>query len=365
MGTDTDRDGVIDAVEDRQWVLPTLKEDGSLTSEFELDSSRADTDGDGLIDGREVTFYRVDGQWAVYGPQSFSNPSLTDSDKDGLGDAEEVGPLCPSAVVVDSDSDGLTDKRDPNPCDSENIGAALNENGRAMIEGAALGETGMPDGVVTSGYNDNPGYLIGWIGLSVVPVIDIPADLRDAAQNTGQGDYGDAALDAVSLAPFLASDAPKAIKISSKWAKVNPGKSDEAYAALRKSGLTKNLKLDDRVKIASAFKQYDAAIIRIGEESDKVSLNTAKALASNLGKKNAKYLVTYDGPYALSIKRSVVGFYGEGRTINGKFIPYMNRGQIDRFADELRYLQRSDIEYRESIADIASQDGFKKGIGIL
>ncbi|WP_211206016.1 hypothetical protein [Halomicrobium katesii] len=214
----------------------------------------------------------------------------------------------------------------------------------------------MPDGVVTSGYNDNPGYLIGWIGLSVVPVIDIPADLRDAAQNTGQGDYGDAALDAVSLAPFLASDAPKAIKISTKWVKVNPGKSDEAYAALRKSGLTKNLKLDDRVKIASAFKQYDAAIIRISEDVGKKRAGTK--LAKRLDKPTAKRLATYEGPYATDIKRSVVGFYAEGSG-GDDFVRYMTIAKVKTFTSDLKYLEKTQINYRGAAQSFASQTKYR------
>ena len=73
-----------------------------------------DTDGDGLVDGEEVLKY-------------FTNPRDKDSDKDTLLDGEEVqrslarfgdgGILCPSPSNPDSDADGLVDPQDADPCD--------------------------------------------------------------------------------------------------------------------------------------------------------------------------------------------------------------------------------------------------------
>jgi|GEM_PF-2106433 len=352
IGTDDDRDGLVDEAEDQSWQFSAVSSGSSGSSTFETSSNEADTDGDGLRDGEEVTFYRKDGEWAVFTKQSYSNPTLTDTDGDGLSDGAEFGKnSCTRADTADSDFDGEIDSEDPNPCDFENLGQMYSENGRAMIEGAALGETGMPEGVFTSGYNGNTGYLVGWIGGSAVPLVEVPADLRDAAQNVAQGDWGEAALDGISLLPLFADDIPKALSISGKWAKLNPSKSDEAYLTIRKSGLTDQFRLSDRVKLANNFGKHDAAVRRLGEGMGRPG--TAETLTTNLDEAPTKRLTTYDGPYATELKRSIIGFYGEGSG-GDHLVRYMTTEKISQFTSDLHYLERANIPYSETAKSFAS-----------
>jgi hypothetical protein len=71
-----------------------------LTTDQELnagtDSNNADTDGDGLLDGEELSRHRTD-------PKNF------DTDGDGLTDGEEVNQWKTSPLVQDSDGDGYPD----------------------------------------------------------------------------------------------------------------------------------------------------------------------------------------------------------------------------------------------------------------
>lgn len=140
---------------------------------------------------------------------------------------------------------GLCDVSDSNPEDRERC--------KALIEGALLGEAGMPDGVTSSEYNDEPAYLVGWVGLSFTPGFDIPADIRDAAQNLANGDNFDAALDAIGLAPFVVNDFPKAASAIRTWVRANPDKADEAYAALDDAGIKRLVRDEDLDEYLDAF----------------------------------------------------------------------------------------------------------------
>ena len=273
IGTDNDQDGLIDAVEDRAgWELPVVS-GVSVRETFSTSSNLADSDNDGLTDGEEVTFYRQNGRWRLFIEQSYSNPTSADTDQDRLSDVVEKRQTCTLAYVHDSDLDGQIDSADPDPCDPGNLRQGLNENGRAMLEGGVLGETGMPEGILTSGYNDNPGYVLGWISVSATPVVEIPADLRDGAQNVGQGDYGEAALDGVGLAPVVVDDAPKAIRIIRTWIRLNPGKQDELIAALRNSGLLDDLGISSRNLVSDVARHKNAELL-----ADSYSSETLDAL---------------------------------------------------------------------------------------
>lgn len=63
------------------------------------DPSRADSDGDGLIDGDEVNKYHT-------------NPLKTDTDDDGLGDSDEVLRWKTDPVKADTDGDGYPDNQE-------------------------------------------------------------------------------------------------------------------------------------------------------------------------------------------------------------------------------------------------------------
>jgi hypothetical protein len=111
---DTDRGGVDDGIEvatNRDPLDPTddavvvdqdPDRDGLTTlQELELgtDPTVADTDGDGLTDGAEVKSHGTD-------------PRVGDTDKDGLGDGAEVGTHRTDPRDADTDRDGLTDGRE-------------------------------------------------------------------------------------------------------------------------------------------------------------------------------------------------------------------------------------------------------------
>jgi YVTN family beta-propeller protein len=71
--TDTDGDGLVDAVESNTGVFVDTRNTGT-------DPNDADTDHDLLSDGAEVLIYH-------------SNPLIVDTDGDGCGDGEELGPI--------------------------------------------------------------------------------------------------------------------------------------------------------------------------------------------------------------------------------------------------------------------------------
>lgn len=77
---DTDKDGIPDSKE----------------SQYGTSANKADTDGDGLIDGLEVLFYST-------------NPRVSDSDGDGYRDGVDNCPNISNANQLDSDSNGYGD----------------------------------------------------------------------------------------------------------------------------------------------------------------------------------------------------------------------------------------------------------------
>lgn len=79
--SDRDCDGVPDQLEKNGVRL------GNGTTVF-TDFTIADTDGDGLLDGEEVTLEFVDYNGGYY--ISYSDPTLKDTDKDGIIDSEEI-----------------------------------------------------------------------------------------------------------------------------------------------------------------------------------------------------------------------------------------------------------------------------------
>ncbi len=108
---DTDDDGLLDRWERERIGDLSLDQasdaDGDgLTAAQEFaagsDPSNADSDGDGLSDGREVN-------------EAGSDPNVSDTDGDGLSDAEEVDGNPPSSpLLADTDGDGLSDLNEVN-----------------------------------------------------------------------------------------------------------------------------------------------------------------------------------------------------------------------------------------------------------
>ncbi len=89
IGIDTDRDGLCDSAETNTGVYVSSSNAGT-------DPRNPDTDGDGLMDGEEVTEFRT-------------NPTLFDSDGDGLSDSEEIKVYFTDPNSEDTDGDVLPD----------------------------------------------------------------------------------------------------------------------------------------------------------------------------------------------------------------------------------------------------------------
>ncbi|WP_276298765.1 right-handed parallel beta-helix repeat-containing protein [Haloarcula ordinaria] len=109
---DTDGDGLTDVEEEALGTDPTVADtdrdgvsDGDEVNTYGSDPLNPDTDGDGLSDGSEV------GGNFVGFP---SDPTLVDTDGDGLSDSEEIRTTEPYTYITapsnpDTDGDGLTD----------------------------------------------------------------------------------------------------------------------------------------------------------------------------------------------------------------------------------------------------------------
>ena len=101
---DTDGDGLNDGDEVTKYKTDPLKadtdgdglNDGDEVTKYRTDPLKADTDGDGLNDGDEVTKYKTD-------------PLKADTDGDGLNDGDEVTKYRTDPLKADTDGDGLND----------------------------------------------------------------------------------------------------------------------------------------------------------------------------------------------------------------------------------------------------------------
>ncbi|WP_396043433.1 VWA domain-containing protein [Cellulomonas sp. P22] len=182
-GTDTDRDGLYDT-----WELNGMPTGTGVM--IRSDPTLADSDGDGLLDGEEMQPYQY------YGGTLFrmvSHPYRADSDGDGLADAEEID-LGTNPLNKDMDRDGVNDGDeytygwDPalanSDGDSFNDGAELAhdldpftydatllEQARAFLVGAVLGEVGYA--LADQGVSGST--KVGWttIGGRPYPIADI------------------------------------------------------------------------------------------------------------------------------------------------------------------------------------------------
>jgi len=121
-GVDTDKDGVSDAEEQRGWVVKVTRQDGtSFTREVTSDPTLADTDGDGLSDRDERT-YLTDPRVAdtdadqlsdtVELSDTYSTPTDQDTDNDGISDGLEVSLYNTSPLLPDTDGDQIADGKE-------------------------------------------------------------------------------------------------------------------------------------------------------------------------------------------------------------------------------------------------------------
>ena len=93
--TDTDGDGLSDYYENNTNIFSSVT--------YDLDMNNPDTDGDGLLDGEEIVttiVYSEDGTKMSITGVVYSNPSMKDSDGDGIFDRFDPEPMIPAAVVA-------------------------------------------------------------------------------------------------------------------------------------------------------------------------------------------------------------------------------------------------------------------------
>lgn len=181
--------------------------------------AQTDTDGDGLVDALEVA--------------AGSDPTLVDTDADGLSDAVEVGVLHSNPTLVDTDSDGLSDAMeqmlgtDPTRSDSDADGLTdaaevrygsdptQQDTGEGAQGAEALPTYGVAPGVApTPGTAPvastpvAPGSPLGSSGLGSPtpsnPMLAIPTPVTPATQAGQTG----AQIDNVTFHPDSAAAAP-------------------------------------------------------------------------------------------------------------------------------------------------------------
>ncbi|OLZ42512.1 hypothetical protein A6E15_16770 [Natrinema saccharevitans] len=105
--TDDDEDGLPDYLEEQQFKLPF-----AAAASVSLDPETADTDGDGLADGREIRFFPANGSALddqMRPSLAAGNPSVSDTDGDGLNDSVEAQYSFLNPFVTDSSGNGVSD----------------------------------------------------------------------------------------------------------------------------------------------------------------------------------------------------------------------------------------------------------------
>jgi hypothetical protein len=239
---DTDGDGLADAAE-----TAGLR-DGAGRS-YVTDPARRDTDGDGLDDGVEAGQLQGGGPFGAgsWFPMT-SDPTRADTDADGLVDGDEVESGL-DANDPDSDGDGLDDLRetelgfDPltadgdgdgdgdGPSDSRELRDDTDpyvfdldtfDKGQACIGGALFDHSGRSwvarnVARLTAEHLESPWYLAGWLAGGYVAI----GDIRDTAYSLATGSFGDAALNAVGLLPFV-GDAVKTARVAVDYVTLVP-----------------------------------------------------------------------------------------------------------------------------------------------
>lgn len=211
---DADGDGLDDEVEAAGWRT-------SVGDVITTDPRNFDSDADGLQDGLEAGPATID---AVGRPihSLIANPKLTDSDLDGISDAEEyytdIDPRSP-----DTDGDGVFDQlevnlgSDPtsaNPdgdewTDAEEVERGLNPTGYDLTRGESLGAFAIGTlagnwswgarelGRLNDAQLQSPEYLAGQVVSGFLGF----GDVRDAIGSAVSLDLVDTALSAMSITP--------------------------------------------------------------------------------------------------------------------------------------------------------------------
>jgi hypothetical protein len=246
---DRDDDGLADCRE-RAGLRPS-----DMGMVWDTDPERSDTDGDGIDDGEEVLpdapsagLQDLFGLFRSCRDQNYtalSNPTVPDSEGDGLSDAHELSDGS-SAFASDSDDDGLSDSderewgSDPNAVDTDGDGIRDGDDAADGLtpvviddpvddatwedefkQGLVFGDIEEIDslpqllGSMTGGASSSvPG--IGWI-------TGTAADIRDVMANSIDGDWTSAVASGAGVLPYVGDSAKLSKQLTTFIAK-NPDK---------------------------------------------------------------------------------------------------------------------------------------------
>jgi len=131
---DSDGDGLLDWKEVYTYSTDPKKSDtdgdglsdGQEVNTYSTDPNKSDTDGDGLSDGQEVNTYSTD-------------PNKSDTDGDGLSDGEEINTYSTDPNNSDTDDDGMSDGWEVQ------YGLNATWNGDASLDGDSDGLTNLEE----------------------------------------------------------------------------------------------------------------------------------------------------------------------------------------------------------------------------
>jgi len=228
----TDTDGLPDIVEVKGFLDPF---GNTRTS----DPTIADTDGDGLTDDYEAGDKITDKNGHTFRKMR-SDPLKVDSDDDGWDDAIEDD-LGTNPLNADSDNDGIPDAEDDDPLvpvykpSAFEIAIQLAREAHWTTLGFTYGEAGIKDGSYSSSVGDEAAssatYFVGWMGSSVL----VFGDIRDVGESVVQKDPLGTGLNLAGFIPLF-GDGEKVGKNSVKVVIKYPAKAVELFKGLVKYG---------------------------------------------------------------------------------------------------------------------------------
>lgn len=240
INLDSDGDGLTDLEEINGWVVASGET-------FVTDPDNPDTDGDGLPDGLEAgELLSGDSTKRIY--EGISNPTMKDSDEDGLDDAEEFDSGT-DPFKSDSDNDGLSDHQEvhlygTDPLSPDSDGDGLDdkyevENREEQGIDPLFADVKIPARQYAADFakgafagdampTDSVAWLAGNIamaGAGFVPIvgtfIGTIADARDMIVAIIKGDWVGVGFSAVGIVP-VAGDAAVIPKKVGRFVEKNP-----------------------------------------------------------------------------------------------------------------------------------------------
>jgi hypothetical protein len=255
----------------------TIHTDADMKGESAASANKDDKDESATSGTSRASTGSGDGFGSSLGESGGGTDEST-GDGSGDGDSSEGG-------GGDGDSSDGGDESG-NSGDDNGISADPAKAAKAVGLGATVGEAGYPTpemtvwghkiSKITAKESDSPFYLLGQLLVTIVPGVDILADLRDAILNGLQGDWFEMFLSAAGIAPVVGSfgDAAQVVKIAKQWVGLFSGKVDEAFNLLQAT-LLKRLPASTGLKLADVF--TDAPLTQIAKRSD------GKAMLKHVG----------------------------------------------------------------------------------